>query len=245
MTAPKPLRTISINFPFQSSSVVNEPNLSTRRALFDFDVVVVRPYPLVGAHGDRRPHRVEWREYTRLNNEIAGRTDDISRLLHEGGLLVVVLDALEIVQCHTGGYTGGTLYTATNYDFLDDHFFESVVNGSGDRVSCNPADPFSKVIKSSDIFWTAFIGQRIPYPFSEATVFATNGKSSIVGASVEVGPGHIVFLPNFRRLDETLFFQACSDYRIRREGTPAPDWVLSIFFARADNHRKRCRYVGK
>jgi len=40
------LRTISINFPFVSKEVVQEADLRTPKAFFDFDVLVIRPYPL-------------------------------------------------------------------------------------------------------------------------------------------------------------------------------------------------------
>src|SRR5215472_11006090 len=40
------LRTISINFPFVSKAVVQETDLTTPKAFFDFDVLVIRPYPL-------------------------------------------------------------------------------------------------------------------------------------------------------------------------------------------------------
>ena len=48
MAARKKLRVLSINFPFQDKSVEQVDDLSTERALFDFDVVVIRPYSLIG-----------------------------------------------------------------------------------------------------------------------------------------------------------------------------------------------------
>lgn len=226
---PKSLKTLSINFPFKNQSVVNEPNLSTDKALFDFDLVVIRTYSF-GPSGPGGPFRVDWRQYSAIKSDMEGKIADINRLLSQGGLLVVVLDVVQVFECHTGGYSGGTLYTATNYDFLDTHFFESVRNGSGDRVSCDPANVFSNVIKGSSVLWTAFVsGRDLPYPFSPSDVFATNGTNAIVGASTEVRAGHVVFLPNFRKLNEDLFFEACTEYRYQREGTPPPDWISSVY----------------
>jgi len=225
-------KTISINFPFKNPSVVNQPDFSTQRALFDFEVAVVRPYairpPTPNPPG---PLRVQFDRYAQVKEEIGNRNEDIMRLLGEGGLLVVVLDVIEIIECHTGGYSMGTLYTATNYDFLHAFFLECIRNGSGEKVICDPSDPFSNVIKNSDIHWTAFILSRIrmPLPFNRSDVFATNSGETYVGASVAVGPGHVVFLPNFKRLNEELFFEACVEYRERRQGTPPPDWVASIY----------------
>ena len=226
------LSTISINFPFQLASVVSEPDFSTSRALFNFDVVVVRPYALVkqtytGRSGGE--FQVQWSDYGSAKTEIKSKVEDIARLLDQGGLLVVVLDVLQVLKCRTGGYSGGTIYTATNYDFLDEHFFRAVRNGTGDRVRCNGTDPFTKVVKASTLLWTAFITDRIPYPFEDSTVFATNGTNSIVGAAVPVRAGYIVFLPNFKHLDEQSFFEACLDYRSRREGTPVPAWAPSVY----------------
>ena len=207
-------------------------DFTTDRALFDFDVVVVRPYSLLRRDSTGRSGNefgVEWRVYATLKDEIQSKMADISRLLAQGGLLVVVLDTLEVLRCHTGGYSMGTIYTLTNYDFLDPDFFKSIQNGSGNRVDCNPSDPFSKVIKASSVFWTAFIGNRLVHPFNDAAVFATNGNRAIVGASVEIGSGHVVFLPNFKQLDENSFFEACFEYRVRREGTPPPNWVSSVY----------------
>jgi hypothetical protein len=231
MANPKPLRTISINFPFHDPSVVNVSNFSTDRALFDFEVVVVRPYSVIGSGKSGGEFSVEWRDYSRVKQEMARKIEDISRLLQGGGLLVVVLDAVQVLRCQTGGYTGGTIYTVTNYDFLHPHFFESIGNGSGDRISIDSTEPFSKVISASPVFWTAFIRRKVPYPFDEARVFATNGSDAVVGSSVEMGAGHVVFLPNFKSFDETAFFEACLDYCTRREGTPTPDWVSSIYLS--------------
>jgi hypothetical protein len=224
----KPPKTISIAFPFRDSNVVYESTFSTDRALFDFDVVVVRPYTfLSGGSGGRA--RVEYRQYAIAKADVESKIEDLNRLLRAGGLLIVILDVLELLQCRTGGYSLGTVYTVTNYDFLDHLFHEHVRNGSGDRVTIDPSDPFSKVIRASDVFWTAFIVGSPPYPYSDAKIFATNGRGTIVGASVSTGPGHVIFLPNFRRLDEVSFFEACVEYRERRQGTPAPDWEASVY----------------
>ncbi len=241
---PKSLKTISINFPFKNPSVISEPRLSTDRALFDFDLVVVRPYSFHSS-GPGGRYQVEWRQYSEIKSEMQGKIADINRLLDQGGLLVVVLDVVEVFECRTGGYTSGTIYTATNYDFLDTHFFESVRNGSGDRVNCDPANVFSKVINGSSVLWTAFITGRVPYPFSPSEVFATNGTHAIVGASAEVGAGHVLFLPNFKQLNEDLFFEACIDYRYQREGTAPPAWTSSVYLPGVTTAEKKRSPLSK
>jgi hypothetical protein len=221
------LRTLSVNFPFKNASVICEADFSTPRALFDFDVVVVRPYCFIEHSGGK--FSVQWNAYSHARSVMRRRVDEAARLLEQGGLLVVVLSAAEVLTCRTGGYSMGTIYTTTNYDFLDPHFYEVVENGTGDRVDCFSSDPFTKVIKASTVSWTAFIDHKIPYPFLDPLIFARNGRDAIVGASVPVRSGHIIFLPNLKQLDEASFFEACLDYRSRREGTPVPAWVQSVY----------------
>jgi hypothetical protein len=225
------LRTISINFQFQNKTVVHVPDFTTSHALFNFDVVVVRPYtfPLRSVNGGSGgTFSVEWGVYAGANAEVESKIDDIARLLRQGGLLIVILDVVQILVHEPQSYTTAKTYRTSNYHFLDDRFFEVVRNGTGDRVKCDPSEPFAKVVKASIVRWTSFISDGIPYPFSNSTVFASNGANSIVGATVPHGAGHVVFLPNFKQLNEASFFEACLDYRNRSKGTPAPDWVPSV-----------------
>lgn len=231
------LKILSINFPFTTSWVVQEPTLATSRALFDFDAVVIRPYALVGSKPAGQSS-IESREYGRARNEVTGKIEDIRRLLYQGGLLVVILDAVQELKFYSGAhsYSGGTLYTVTNYDFLDEHFFQCIRNGTGSRVEIlDAAEPFSVVIRSGDVQWTAFISGKPPEPFAYTTFFARNGAGSFIGGEIAVGEGNVVFLPNFKQLDEEKFFEACREYRYRREGTPVPQWVAQVFLPGASD----------
>jgi hypothetical protein len=162
-------KTISVGFPFKNGSVVNEPRLSTNRALFDFEVVVIRPYPnmasiLTGVS-----------EYNLVKAEVEGKREDLNRLLAAGGLLIVILSAVHHVVCQTGSYTMvREIRTATNYDFLQSNFYECVKNGAGTRIVHTRPDPFSKVIKGSETYWTAYIDGVMPYPYGNAAIFAAN-----------------------------------------------------------------------
>jgi hypothetical protein len=225
------LKILSINFPFRTAGVIQEPTLATKRALFDFDVVVIRPYLLLELPAGG-PYEVDrYGSFNRVNNEMTAKIDDLSRLLSQGGLLIVILDVQQELTFHTGrhSYTsGGTLYTTSNYHFLVPHFFECVRNGTGNNVEILRADPFSTVIKKSDVEWTAFIVSRPPDPFADPVHFARNGARSYVGGRVSLGEGNVVFLPNFRGLNEGLFIEACREYRYEREGTPAPEWCKNV-----------------
>jgi len=219
----KNLRYISINFPFTNPSVEQRDNLAIKEALFDFDVVVIRPYLLAGCPAGRCS--VRWNALQGAKHEMATKREDLARLLSQGGLLVVILDAVQELVYTTEGYSHRERYTVTNYDFLDDGFYCCVRNGNGDRVDyLKPSEPFTSVIKGSSVEWTAFIVDRPPYPFCDVEFFARNGAGSFVGGSL----GSIIFLPNFKQLNEREFFQACLDYRRRYDGMPAPDWLKTL-----------------
>ena len=226
----KILRVISINFPFKTPWVVQEPGLATDRALFDFDVVVIRPYLLIG----NRPagqSNIESSEHSRARREVDGKDEDIVRLLRQGGLLVVILDSLQLMRYVSGrySYTGGTIYTVTNYDFLGERFFSCVRNGTGSNLEIlDNAEPFSVVIKTSSVQWSAFIAATPPDRFTSTKFFARNGAGSFIGGQVAFEPGNVVFLPNFKQLNEEQFFEACCEYRFKREGTPPPPWAEEV-----------------
>jgi hypothetical protein len=227
----KELKILSINFPFRTPWVVQERTLATPRALFDFDVVVIRPYLLVGLP-QGGPFEVDRHgAFIRAQEEMTAKVGDIDRLLSQGGLLVVILDVFQHLTFSTGkhSYTsGGTLYTTSNYEFLDEHFFRCLANGTGNNVVIIGADPFAPVITESTVEWTAFITARPPYPLSDPFYFARNGVKSYIGGCVSLSAGNIVLLPNFKRLDEEGFFEACREYKYEREGTPVPSWCEAV-----------------
>jgi hypothetical protein len=222
---PKDLKVLSINFPSKTPWVVQAATLATPLALFDSDVVVIRPYLLLGGRAGG-PWMIEPESYQRVRREMTGKIEDTVRLLQKGGLLAVILDAVQQFKYDTGAYsyTAATVYTVTNYDFLDDQFFLSVRNGIGKNVEVlDASEPFSPVITNSRIEWTAsLVGKGSP--FEKMVFFARNGPGSFVGGHAPAGIGNVVFLPNFKDLDEERFFEACREYRYHREGTPAPEW---------------------
>jgi len=218
------LRTISINFPFVSKAVVQETDLTTPKAFFDFDVLVIRPYPL-----RRLRTSSDFGVYFGLKDEMERKIGEIFRLFDRGGLVVVILDSVDKLTVRTGGHFGGEVHTVTNYDFLGKRFFLSVRNGHGNRIeSLDLAEPFSRVIKNSSVEWTAYLVDK-PEEFHDLKFFAQSGAHAFVGASVNLGEGHLVFLPNMKKVDEGEFFRACIDYRYEREGTPKPEWLREVF----------------
>src|SRR5262249_26122375 len=69
---------------------------------------------------------------------------------------------------------------------------------------------------------------RPPYPFSDIEFFASNGANSLIGGQIALGIGNLVILPNFKKLDEEQFFEACREYRYQREGSSAPEGTKTV-----------------
>ena len=214
---------LSINFPFRNPDVTCDTELASSRALFDFDVVVIRPSALPAKAADL------WSKFSSLEGMFQTKRTEIFRLLRVGGVLVVVLDAVSVIQYDSGrsSYMGGTVYTVSNYHFLDDYLFQTIANGTGSRIQATDAtEPFAKVIQKSTVEWTAYFkGRSSVQPWKDLRVFATNGAGAYVGAVANFGPGRVVFLPNFKQLNEEGFINACREYRFAREGTVPPSWL--------------------
>ena len=67
----------------------------------------MRPYPIRPPTPNQPgPLRVQFDRCAQVKEEIGGRNEDVMRLLGEGGLLIVVLDVIETLECHTGGDFG-------------------------------------------------------------------------------------------------------------------------------------------
>jgi hypothetical protein len=219
----KKLRTLSINFQFQDPTVVIEPSLATERALFDFDVVVIRP---LGFDGFKRG---DFALEQTIETVMGTKRGELGRLWAQGGVLVVVADVPDRYEVTTGGYSMGTRYSATNYDFLDIRFANSLHTGRGQKIEYHdPTEPFVTVLKNSEVAWTAYFADTPEYPFSDLRFFATAGRGTALAGKMQCGEGHLIVLPNLTLLDEESFFEACADYRYKRQGSTPPDWVKSV-----------------
>ncbi len=204
----KRLRVISIGFPFQNQEVVNDSTLATQRALFDFDVVVIRPQRFTQAIDN-------YGEYQRIKSIMNKKRVELNRLFAQGGVLIVLLDIPDTYRVDTGGaYSSGTIYTTNNYEFLQYNFIECLRSGSGQQISyADPAEPFVSVLKKSTVEWTTYVTDRPAYPFSDLRFFAQAGAGASVAGKMPYGEGHLIILPNLKGLDEELFFEVCAEYR--------------------------------
>lgn len=224
------LRVISINFRMTSPAVVNEDSLVTSRALFDFDVVVIRPYALPRPSGR---YDNTGNDRAAAEAEMTRKRPDLVRVLKQGGLVVVIMDRRDIIQFDPNQFSytfGSKVYTTSNYDFVTDELYKSISNGDGTRYTVTkPAEPFSEVLRNSEVAWSAYFHARPAHPFTFDSIFATNGSDAFIGSIATFGSGYLVFLPNFKSLDEQTFLKVCAEYRFAREGTPPPKWAPEIY----------------
>ncbi len=215
------LRVLSLNYVL-GSPAINQP-INTEMALFDFDVVLVRP--------PRFPAENKSSICQAWQSTMAIKRRELQTLFAQGGVLVVLLDAPDYYRVDTsGGYSSGQTLIVENYDFLDDRFAQFVEKGTGTQVRYSDnAEPFVNVLKKSVVAWTAYIPMMPNYPFNEFRFFAFAGAGGAVAGKMAYGEGHIVLLPNVAQLDEESFFDACSEYRFKKQGTVPPDWAGRVF----------------
>jgi hypothetical protein len=221
----KRLKVLSINFPFQDQNVVQERELANDRALFDFDVVVIRPGQFKGFPPGKLSLEQDIEAVMRVKNA------ELSRLWAQGGVLVVVIDVPDIYEATTGsGHSMRTRYSAGNYDFLDRGFVDCIQFGSGHKIEYHDfTEPFVAVLKKSEVAWTAYFTRAPGHPFDDLRFFATAGRGTALAGKMQYDEGNLVVLPNLTKLDEASFFEACAEYRYQRQGSTPPDWVKHVF----------------
>jgi hypothetical protein len=216
---PKELRVLSLNYHFQGSIAVDD-FLQTDRALFDFDVVLVRP-PQFNVPAGRSA------TCEHLQSVMLSKKRDLIPFFKQGGVLVVLLDAPDIYSVASGyGYSD----SVDNYGFLDSKFSSCLRKGKGSLITYdNSPEPFIGVLKKSTVSWTAYIAQVPEPPFNSFKFFARAGAGGYLAGKMPCGEGHIILLPNLAQLDEKSFLEACAEYRFKRQGTSPPDWVSKVF----------------
>ncbi len=214
----KKLRVISINFQFADASV-EHASLSSDMALFDFDVVVIRPQRFEGW-----AQYSDWTACRHLKSIMSTKKGELDSLFRQGGVLVVFLDAPDVYRVAPDRYGQGACIV-DNYDFLDPDFASGLRKGSGNQVTYGAAsEPFVNVLKKSTVAWTSYL-EGIPRSLEALKFFAYAGTAGALGGHMPYGEGHLIILPNVQSLDEKSFFEACAEYRFKRQGTIPPEWV--------------------
>jgi hypothetical protein len=216
----KKLRVISIDFPFSDVNVARA-SLDGPAALFDFDVVVIRPSEFEFSTAPSRG------TCEHLQSVMHKKKSELESLFAQGGVLVVFLDVPDYYRVPGDRYGSGACLV-DNYDFLDKSFTNGLRSGSGTQVAYKTSEePFVGVLKKSTVAWTAYL-TKVPESFKDLKAFAYAGTAGVLGGKMPYGEGHIIILPNVQHLDEPAFFEACSEYRFKRQGTTPPDWAAKV-----------------
>ena len=155
---------------------------------------------------------------------MAKKKRELESFFSQGGVLVIFLDVPDSYRFAGDHYGQGSCLVG-NYDFLDPNFISGLHSGSGTQVTYQTSDePFVGVLKKSIVAWTSCLTQ-VPESFKALKIFAYAGAAGALGGKMPHGEGHIVILPNVQKLDERAFFEACAEYRFRRQGTTPPEWA--------------------
>lgn len=149
----KQLRVISLGFAFANKGVVQD-SLETDRALFDFDVVVIRPPKFNVTKGQGAIYR-------QLRSLMVAKRKELETFLVQGGVLVVFLDIPDFYA-----YTYQLTHNfVNNYEFLDKRLAHCLTKGKGTQITySNPAEPFVDVLKKSTIEWTTYLSSAPDAP---------------------------------------------------------------------------------
>jgi len=147
-------------------------------------------------------------------------------LFSQGGVLVVFLDVPDVYRVAGDRYGQGACIV-DNYDFLSPDFAGCLRKGSGTQVTYNTAaEPFVGVLRKSTVAWTSYL-TKVPRSFEALKFFAHAGMAGALGGKMPYGEGHLIILPNVQSLDEKAFFEACAEYRFKRQGTVPPEWAAT------------------
>jgi hypothetical protein len=217
----KKLRVASINFPF-SEHTVDYLALDSDRALFDFDVVVIRPSEFGGIEGKRST-------YEHLNSVMQMKRKELKILLAQGGILVIIIDVPDYYSAEFSHNRNTYTVSVNNYDFLDGDLASFLEKGTGNQISySSAAEPFIGVLKKSTVAWTAYITRMPDTDLRPLKFFAHTGRAGALAGKMAYDEGHLILLPNLHHLDEKTFFEACAEYRFKRQGTAPPDWAGKV-----------------
>jgi hypothetical protein len=227
------LRIISLGFPFENESVVHA-SLETDRALFDFDVVVIRPPQFTitsdcnlevfkTLSGMAGPSSLGI--YRHLESVMNAKRQELDSFFRQGGVLVVFLVPGDEYRIQYGGRSS----VIDNYDFLDPRLAKCLRKGTGSQITySNPQEPFVNVLKKSTVAWTAYVTRLPDAPLNAIKFFAYTGAAGTLAGKMPYQEGHLILLPNVARLDEEAFLEACAEYRFKRQGSTPPKWVEQI-----------------
>src|SRR5947209_16025038 len=182
---PKSLRVLSLNFGISAAGIISD-DFDTDRALFDFDVVVIRPQTIPRLRGTREG-------YDKLHSLMLKKSFELEALFSQGGVLVVLLDVPTYYEYTERGYEKSP-FVVSSYDFLDSRFASLLRNGRGEQVRYDQQpEPFIAAMKKSAVAWTTYM-PKLPQnpPLSSLKFFSWAGSAGGIAAKMRMKDGHLI-----------------------------------------------------
>ncbi len=199
---------------------MQEKSLATERAFFDFDVVVIRPERFEFGAGDYHLCR----SIQAIASAKSLKPEPWT--LVNGGIGYVLLDIPYTYSVTSGAYSTRIRYSVSNYQFLQGDFGSCLQGGTGEQITyTDPGEAFAAP-ETEHCGMDGILHRRTPpAPFHEMRFFATVGVGTGVAGKMPYLQGHLIVLPNLKRLDEPMFFEACEEYLHNRQESAPPIWM--------------------
>lgn len=229
------MKILTINHPINDRRVTNRANFAEAETFFDFDVVIIQPPKLpklLSLTNTPEGIRIGEYEYNSIKNLWDKRLEEINAFLENNGILIVILSPFERV--YSPHYNGRGFAQKCEDQWLDNYgwlpvhnwsrylrpsFF--VINGEGDGYKItNESNPFTEYIKRGNVRWQAYIEY-----FDGLNVFAEIIKNKIIGATVNLKNGKIIFLPTLQEKNDELLLGCIENSFETYSETPSPDWI--------------------
>ncbi len=218
------LKLISLGLTIASPEVLNT-TFESHFSLLDADVLIIEPGKL-----DESMKRADPSAMQDLVNR---RTKEIQTLLENGKIVISFFAPISSIS--VGSQRRGTI-TLTNYSWLDDpwsdYITERLIGGTGHAISLSiPQHPFAPFYYAfrERLTYGAYLEKDLPTAYSEG--FLRNKAGKIVGASMRLTSGMVVFLPYLTTdaMDPKKFvgvlIQCVGRIYANSERTPPPPWI--------------------
>ncbi len=229
------MKILTINHYINDKRVTNRTNFADAETFFDFDVIIIEPPELSSLIENEvsktsEGPKIEEYDYNSIKNLWNKRKYEINTFLENNGILIVLLAQSQCVYSlyHTGqGFAQKCEnHWLDNYGWLPVHFSVNNGEGNGYKIT-NDSHPFTEYIKRGNVRWQAYLDY-----FDDLNVFAEIVKNKIIGATVNLKNGKIIFLPTLQEKNDELLLGCVENSFETYSETPSPDWISEFILPR-------------
>ena len=237
------MKILTINHHINEGRVTNRASFTNAETLFDFDVVIIQPPPFqsLTKHSPVKiPQgiRIDGHEYTCITTLWHKRSGELRTLLENNGILIVILAPFE------KGYSSQQKECLDNYGWLRKfQYLPLITNGGGDGYQItNNSNPFVEYIRQGKLKWRAYLDFGLKYP-KEWGIFAEIVKGKVIGATINVENGKIVFLPTLQEKNDEVLLGCIEKSFETYSETPPPDWIKEFTLSKEKERRQDIKKV--